>query len=74
MTGLGAMTRPVLTGEPQQVLPFDNATLLGAAKPRLHNGQVVPDHAAKAKRQEAFTQKLLKAGPVAVAILGGGMT
>jgi hypothetical protein len=52
-------------------LPLDDARLLDAAKPRLHNGQVVPDPDAKSKRQDAMAQALLKAGPVAVAIPGG---
>jgi hypothetical protein len=65
------VTRPVETSEPQQVLPFDDATLLDAAKPLLDNGQIVPDLAAKAKRQDSMAQALLKAESVAVAVLGG---
>jgi hypothetical protein len=68
---LGAVARLLVTGELRQVLPLDDAKLLDAAKPRLHNGQVVPDPAAKGKRQDAMAQTLLKAGPVAVAVLGG---
>jgi hypothetical protein len=68
---LGAVARLLVTGELQRVLPLDDAKLLDAAKPRLLNGQVVPNHAAKAARQDAMTLALLKAGPVAVAILGG---
>jgi hypothetical protein len=68
---LGALARLLVAGELQRVLPLDDAKLLDAAKPRLHNGQVVPDQAAKAKRQDAMAQALLKAGPVAEAVLGG---
>jgi hypothetical protein len=68
---LGAVARLLVSGELQCVLPLDDAKLLDAARPRLHNGQVVPDPAAKAKRQDSMAQTLLKAGPVAVAILGG---
>jgi hypothetical protein len=52
-------------------LPLDDAKLLDPAKPRLHNGQVAPNQAAKAARQDAMAKALVKAGPVAVAILGG---
>jgi hypothetical protein len=65
------VARLLVSGELQRVLPLDDAKTVDAAKPRLHNGQVVPDPAAKAKRQAAMAQALLKAGPVAVAILGG---
>jgi hypothetical protein len=68
---LGAVARLLASGELQRVLPLDDAKLLDLAKPRLHNGQVVPDPAAKAKRQDAMAQALLKAGPVAVAVIGG---
>jgi hypothetical protein len=52
-------------------LPLDDVKLLDAAKPRFRNGQVVPNHAAKAARQDGMAQAPLKARPVAVAILGG---
>jgi hypothetical protein len=65
------VARLLVVGELRQVLPLDDAKQLDAAKPQLHNGQVVPDPAAKAKRQDAMAQALLKAGPVAVAILAG---
>jgi hypothetical protein len=68
---LGAVARLLVSGELQQVSPLDDAKLLDAAKPRLHNGQVVPDPAAKAKRQGAMAKALLKTGPVVVAVVGG---
>jgi hypothetical protein len=68
---LGAVARLLVSGELRQVLPLDDAKLLDAAKPRLKNGEVVPDAAAKAARQDAMVRALLKAGPVAVAVLGG---
>jgi hypothetical protein len=68
---LGAAARLLAGGELRQVLPLDDAKLLDTAKPRLRNGQVVPNHAAKAARQGGMVRALLKAGPVAVAVLGG---
>jgi hypothetical protein len=65
------MGRPVVTGEPPQVLPFDDATLLDVAMLRLHNGQVVPNQAANAKRQDWMAKTLLQARPMALAVLGG---
>jgi hypothetical protein len=68
---LGAIAHLLVSGELQQVLPLDDEALLDAAKPRLKNGEVVPDPAAKAARQDGMVRALLKAGPVAVAVLGG---
>jgi hypothetical protein len=68
---LGAVARLLVAGELQRVLPLDDAKLLDAAKPRFHNGQMVPNHAANTAHQDAMAKALLKAGPVAVAVLGG---
>jgi peptide subunit release factor 1 (eRF1) len=68
---LGAVARLLVSGELQAVLPLDNEALLDAAKPRLKNGEVVPDSAAKAARQDAMVRRLLKAAPLALAVLGG---
>jgi hypothetical protein len=68
---LGAVARLLVSGELQAVLPLDDAALLDAAKPRLKNGEVVPDPAAKVARQDGMVRTLLKAGPIAVAVLGG---
>jgi hypothetical protein len=61
----------LLAGELQWVLPLADPKLPDAAKPQLHNGQIVPDSVAKAARQDALARTLLKGGPVAVAVLGG---
>jgi hypothetical protein len=40
-------------------------------KPKAKNGEVVPEPAAKVARQDGMVRTLVKAGAVAVAILGG---
>jgi hypothetical protein len=45
-----------VAGELRQVLPLDDAKLLDAAELGLHNGEVVPDLAAKAKHQGAMAR------------------
>jgi hypothetical protein len=68
---LGAVARLLVSGELSQVLPLDDAALLDAAKPRLKNSEVVPNQAANMARQDGMVRTLVKAGAVAVAILGG---
>jgi hypothetical protein len=68
---LGHGAQLLVSGELQQVLPLDDAALLDATKPRLKNGEVAPDPAAKVARQDEMVRKLVKAGPVAAAVLGG---
>ena len=67
---LGAVGQLLLAGEALEVLPLDDAELQAAADPVKADGSVRFDQAANDRRERAMVKRLLKAGPVAIVILG----
>jgi hypothetical protein len=60
-----------MAGESQRVLPLDDAQLLDAARPKIHDGKVASNPFAAVFREAWMAKTLTEAGPVAVAVLGG---
>ena len=67
---LGAVGQLLIAGEAVDVMPLDDAELQAAADPVQADGSVRFDQAANDRRERAMVERLLKAGSVAIVILG----
>jgi len=68
---MGAPGRLLIAGELEDVLPLEDAAALEQAKPITPNGKMKHDPQKIEARHDAQVRAVMKAGPVAVIVLGG---